>query len=309
MTAESRLELQLCKQVDGFCLDASWSMGNELAVLFGYSGSGKSMTLRTLAGLVRPDSGRIVRDGEVLYDSETRCSVPPQQRRFGFVGQDLALFPHMTVARNIAYGLKGLSREEAHARVAEFLDLMHLKGLGVRLPREISGGQRQRVALARALASRPKMLLLDEPFSALDAPLKAELWQAIREVREQLRIPILVVTHDPADARTVADRIIVYGAGRVLRAGAPAEVLCDPDSPELLTLMALDHVGGTSCCCNGSGLHTLMSSLETRAAVLGTDTLDSAGGSGSEWGSRSPGRSRWSWMGRLRKAYSIWSKL
>jgi molybdate transport system ATP-binding protein len=233
----SRLDVQLFKKVDGFCLDASWSIGNELAVLFGYSGSGKTMTMRMIAGLVRPDSGRIVRDGEVLYDSESKCWVPPQERKFGFVGQDLALFPHMTVAKNIAYSLKGLSKEERHDRVAEFITLFYLKGLGARLPREISGGQRQRVALARALASRPKALLLDEPFSSLDMPLKADLWRVIREVREKLDIPILVVTHDPIDARTLADRIIVYREGRVVRAGSPAELLRGREYAEIDTLL------------------------------------------------------------------------
>lgn len=236
MTDESRLDVQLVKRVNGFCLDASWSMGNELAVLFGYSGSGKTMTMRMLAGLVRPDSGRIVRDGEVLYDSEAKTWMPPQQRQFGFVGQDLALFPHMTVAKNIAYSLKGLNKAERHDRVAEFITLCYLKGFGERLPREISGGQRQRVALARALASRPKALLLDEPFSALDVPLKADLWMLIRRVREELRIPILVVTHDPVDARTLADRIIVYSEGRVVRVGTPDDVLSDTASPEVQTL-------------------------------------------------------------------------
>lgn len=305
VTADSKLEVQLHKKVDGFSLEASWSMGNELAVLFGYSGSGKSMTLRMLAGLVRPDAGRIVREGEVLYDSSSKCSVAPQERKFGFVGQDLALFPHMTVAKNIAYGLKGLSRDESHERVAEFIRLLHLKGLGVRLPREISGGQRQRVALARALASRPKALLLDEPFSALDAPLKAELWDSIREIHDQLRIPILVVTHDPADARTVADRLIVYGCGRVLRAGTPAEVLCDPDSPEIATLMAQDHrAAKTESDCSG-GLHTLMSILEGRTPYKLAAHPDVE----SEWHPRFPTRGPAAWVGRLRRSYSIWSKL
>jgi molybdate transport system ATP-binding protein len=237
VTGESQLDVRLAKEVNGFSLDVSWSIGNELAVLFGYSGSGKTMTMRMIAGLIQADSGRIVRDGEVLYDSESKCWVPPQDRQFGFVGQELALFPHMSVAKNIAYGLKGLSKEERHDRVAEFITLFYLKGLGAHLPREISGGQRQRVALARALASRPKALLLDEPFSALDLPLKADLWRIIGEVREALRIPILVVTHDPTDACTLADRIIVYREGRVLRAGPPAEVLRERDSAEVSTLL------------------------------------------------------------------------
>jgi len=237
MKTEPRLDVRLFKKVEGFTLDASWQMGNELAVLFGYSGSGKSMTLRMVAGLVKPDAGRVVLDGEVLFDSPDRRWVPPQGRSFGYVGQDLALFPHLDVARNIAYGLKGVSKDRQRERVEELVSLFHLEGLERRRPREISGGQRQRVALARALARRPKALLLDEPFSALDVPLKNELWDLMREIREQFRIPVLLVTHDPFDARTMADRIIVYKSGRVLRSGSPAEVLRHPDSPEIDTLL------------------------------------------------------------------------
>ena len=237
MKMEPRLDVRLFKKVDGFMLDATWQMGNELAVLFGYSGSGKSMTLRMIAGLVRPDAGRVTLDGEVLLDCQAQRCVPPQARQFGYVGQDVALFPHMSVAGNIAYGLKGIERDRRHERVNELVSLFHLEGLERRRPKEISGGQRQRVALARALARHPKALLLDEPFSALDVPLKNELWDVIREVREQFRIPVLVVTHDPFDARTMADRIIVYCSGQVLRSGPPGEVLRCPDSPEIDTLL------------------------------------------------------------------------
>ena len=236
MTEDSRLQIQLVKKLPGFTLDVAWAVGNELAVLFGYSGSGKSLTLRMIAGLFEPDSGRIVLDGEVLFDSASRKRVSPQERMFGFVGQDLALFPHMTVYKNITYGLKDLSKEEREERANDFMARFHLDGLGKRLPRQISGGQRQRVALARALARGPKALLLDEPFSALDLPLKTELWELIGEVRKSLRIPIVVVTHDPVDARTIADRVIVYQAGRILRSGDPSEILSRPDAPELVTL-------------------------------------------------------------------------
>jgi molybdate transport system ATP-binding protein len=236
VTEDCRLEVQLAKKLQGFTLDVSWRTGDELAVLFGYSGSGKSLTLRMIAGLVKPDSGRIVLDGEVLFDSELGVWVAPQARRLGFVGQDLALFPHMNVAKNIGYGLKDLTKDERRERVDEFMARFHIEDLAKRLPREISGGQRQRVALARALARRPNALLLDEPFSALDLPLKTELWELIGEVRESLSIPIVVVTHDPIDARTIADRVIVYQSGKVLRSGVPAKVLHDPDHPELVTL-------------------------------------------------------------------------
>ena len=237
MRLGSWLEVRLFKKVEGFTLDVAWQISNELAVLFGYSGSGKSMTLRMIAGLVKPDAGRVVLDGEVLADSEGCLWRPAQSRQFGYVGQDLALFPHMDVAANIAYGLRGIRKEDREKRVDELLSLFHLESLGRRRPREISGGQKQRVALARALARSPKALLLDEPFSALDVPLKDELWDVIREVREEFRIPVLLVTHDPFDARTMADRIIVYQSGQVLRSGPPAEVLRSPDSPEIDTLL------------------------------------------------------------------------
>jgi len=237
MKVEPRLDIRLFKQVEGFTLDVAWHMGDELAVLFGYSGSGKSMTMRMIAGLTKPDRGRVSIDSEVLFDSDNRRWTPPQAREFGYVGQDLALFPHLTVAANIAYGLNGMPRNDKLKRVREFVSSFHLQGLENRRPREISGGQRQRVALARALARRPRALLLDEPFSALDLPLKNELWDVIREVREQFRIPILLVTHDPFDARTMADRIIVYREGRVLRSGPAEKVLCCPDFPEIDTLL------------------------------------------------------------------------
>jgi molybdate transport system ATP-binding protein len=228
--------VRLSKKLDGFELDVSWSIGTELAVLFGYSGSGKSLTLRMIAGLVRPDSGRVVLDGEVLYDHEDRRWAPPQERRLGFVTQDLALFPHMNVRRNIAYGLDHLAKQERAQRVDEFVTRFHLEGLTHRHPREISGGQRQRVALARALARHPHALLLDEPFSALDLPLRLELWDLIVEIKETLRIPIVVVTHDPVDAKNFSDRLIVYQQGHVLKNDTPAEVLRRPDAPELKTL-------------------------------------------------------------------------
>jgi len=234
---EPRLDVRLFKKVDGFTLDVSWQIFNELAVLFGYSGSGKSMTLRMVAGLLKPDSGRVTLDGDVLLDIQDRRWVPPQSRQFGYVGQDLALFPHMNVAANIVYGLQGVDKQTRSARLAELLSLFRLEGLERRRPKEISGGQRQRVALARGLARHPKALLLDEPFSALDMPLKNELWEVIREVRERFRIPVILVTHDPFDARTMADRIIVYRSGRVLRSGPPTEVLRSPDSPEIDTLL------------------------------------------------------------------------
>jgi molybdate transport system ATP-binding protein len=234
---DKQLEVRLTKRLPGFELDVSWGIGNELAVLFGYSGSGKSLSLRMIAGLVKPDTGRVVLAGQVVLDTESGAWVPPQKRELGFVFQNLALFPHMTVLQNVMYGLKGLGKPEQRERAGELIERFHLQGLADRMPRQISGGQQQRVALARALARRPKALLLDEPFSALDLPLKMELWDLIRELRAGLAIPIVVVTHDPIDARTLADHLIVYRQGRVLRSDAPVKALRDPDAPELQTLV------------------------------------------------------------------------
>jgi molybdate transport system ATP-binding protein len=236
LAQDTRLEVRLVKKLPGFDLDVSWAVANELAVLFGYSGSGKSLTLRMIAGLVKPDSGRVALNDDVLFDSGSKQWMLPQERQLGFVTQDLALFPHMSVLKNITYGLSHLAKGERKERADEFLGRFHLEGLARRYPRDISGGQKQRVALARALARRPKALLLDEPFSALDLPLKLELWELITEIRQSLNVPIVVVTHDPVDARNLSDRLIVYQSGRVLNSDTPAEVLRRPDSPELKTL-------------------------------------------------------------------------
>lgn len=233
----SGLSVRLQKQVSGFDLDVDWTIRDELAVLFGFSGSGKSMTMRMIAGLLAPDAGSIECDGRCLYDSETRQATPVRERGFGYVSQDVALFPHMTVRANIAYSLKNMTRTEREERVAEMADAFHLEGLERHYPREISGGQKQRVALARALARRPRALLLDEPFSALDLPLRNELWLMLRVVQERHRIPVLMVTHDPYEARTMADRIIVYSRGRSIRSGTPLEVMSHPDCPEVDTLL------------------------------------------------------------------------
>ena len=245
------LTVEVRKVVPGFTLDVSFRTKNELAVLFGYSGSGKSMTLRAIAGLLTPDCGRIAFARETLFDSASGRDLPPQERRFGYVGQEVALFPHLDVAGNIAYGLKGAGRRERRDRVDELLEALRLDGLSRRRPAELSGGQRQRVALARALAPRPRALLLDEPFSALDLPLRLELWELIGKIRQEVGVPVLMVTHDPFEARSMADRIIVYRYGRVVRAWAPREVLTRPDCPEVDTLVTGWTSGGGEAAAGG----------------------------------------------------------
>lgn len=199
-----------------------------VTVLFGPSGCGKTTILRCLAGLERPDRGKILFLGETWFDAERRLCLSPQARDIGFLTQDYALFPHLTVAQNVAYGLRGLPEAERAQRVSEMLERFFMRDYQDRFPQQLSGGQQQRVALARALVRRPRMLLLDEPFSALDANLRAELRSQLRPWLMAFGIPVLVVTHDRIEAMVLADQLVVMDAGRVRQQGAMAEVFHHP---------------------------------------------------------------------------------
>jgi putrescine transport system ATP-binding protein len=206
-------------------LDLSVERG-ELFVLLGGSGSGKTTLLRTIGGFVRPETGRIVLDGVDLG------ALPPHRRSVNTMFQSYALFPHMSVAANIGFGLRmqGLNRADAHARVAEMLDLVDLAGFGARRPAQLSGGQQQRVALARALAPRPALLLLDEPLSALDRNLRRETRDELVRLQRRLGIAFILVTHDQEEALTMATRIGVMRDGRLAQVGTPADVYERPNS-------------------------------------------------------------------------------
>ncbi len=218
------LSVKIMKKVEGFTLDVEWQIGNELAVLFGDSGSGKSMTLQCIAGLMKPDEGSIRANGDLFFDPAFKVNVPPEKRSFGYVFQDRALFPHMSVRGNITYGCKGLPKSEIRREVDRMIGLFHLHGLEGRFPAEISGGQKQRVALARALIGKPEALLLDEPFSALDHPIRVEMINLLKEVRTAFDLPVVLVTHDVLEAYTMADKIIVYSGGKILKTGSPPEI-------------------------------------------------------------------------------------
>jgi sulfate/thiosulfate transport system ATP-binding protein len=203
----------------------------ELFALLGPSGSGKTTFLRIIAGLDFPDSGN------VLFDDQDSTGLKIQKRRVGFVFQNYALFRHMTVYKNIAFGLevarghRRLSRAQMRDRVFELLGLIQLPGLEDRFPAQLSGGQRQRVALARALAIEPRILLLDEPFGALDAMVRKEVRLWVKELQRRLKITTLFVTHDQDEAIEIADRIVVMNNGRVEQIGTPAAVCDEPASP------------------------------------------------------------------------------
>jgi molybdate transport system ATP-binding protein len=259
------LDLTIRRQLKEFELNVALHTDRELLALFGPSGSGKSQTLQAVAGLVRPDAGRISIDGLVVFDSQSGLNLPPQQRRAGYVTQDYTLFPHLSVADNIAYGLRGRSKQAIRHAVADMLDLIQLPGFAHHRPDELSGGQKQRVALARALVTNPKILLLDEPFSALDGPTRAQLRLDLRELESHLQIPTLFVTHDLAEANILADRIAVYRAGRLLQVGLPAEIMRHPANLEVARLT------GTQNCFSG---HVTASTETGLQVTIGTVVLE-----------------------------------
>ena len=239
--------------LDDFKYEADFSAGNELVVIFGPSGAGKSMTLNILAGLVRPDSGVVKAGDRVLFDSTDRIDLSPQQRLVGYVFQDYALFPHLTVAKNVAFGLAHLDRAEKEKRVAEMLSLMRLERLGDSYPDRLSGGQRQRVALGRALVTEPSMLLLDEPFSALDSAVREKLRGDLINIKERYDIPIVFVTHDLEEAYMLADRMVVFDRGRVLQVGTRDDVFFRPNGRTVARFVGAKNIfSGRVSATNGS---------------------------------------------------------
>lgn len=187
----------------------------EILSILGESGGGKSTILRLIAGLEMPLGGRLTIDEKIIFDDTTFTL--PEKRGIGMVFQDYALFPHMTVAENIKFGLIGLSKEEKNARVLEMLELVNLQDFSKRYPHELSGGQQQRVAIARALAKKPSVLLLDEPFSNLDAHLKTKIREDLKEILNKTSITAIFVTHDREDVKSIADKVAILEAGVITK--------------------------------------------------------------------------------------------
>jgi molybdate transport system ATP-binding protein len=209
-----------------FSLDVAFEVPSGITVLFGPSGSGKSTTLAAIAGLLRPDAGRIALGEEVWFDSERGIDRPPHQRGVAFVFQSLALFPHLTATQNVAYGIdRASTRRETQSRAAALLAKLEVSHLANRRPSTFSGGEAQRVALARAFATAPRVALFDEPFSALDLPLRNDLIADVRDFADELAIPLVHVTHERTDARALGERIILLADGRVIGSGSTRELL------------------------------------------------------------------------------------
>ena len=232
LVAEIRKEFR-SGTLASFALDVEIDVPPGITILFGPSGAGKSTLLDCIAGLTRPDAGRIASGDAVLFDSEAGINLPPQRRSAAYVFQSLALFPHLSAEDNVSYGLAQLSAAERRACTVEILESFRVASHGRHKPGELSGGERQRVALARALVTSPRVLLLDEPLSALDAAVKLEILEDLRAWNAARRMPILYVTHSREEVDALGERVIALDHGRVVATGAPREVL---DAPRRLRL-------------------------------------------------------------------------
>ena len=239
-----------------------------VTVFLGSSGSGKTTILRCLAGLERPHRGHVRFGDRTWFDAGRGIHLPPDQRDLGVLFQDYALFPHMTVQRNVAFGGRGMPRDAAARRVTELLEAFGLRGLEHRLPRQLSGGQQQRVALARAVFRRPKLLLLDEPLSALDRATGDEVREELRTLIRTLAIPAYIVSHDRVDALTLADRTVLIDEGRFIQAGSTKEVFDAPKTPAAARLVGIDTIllGRIASVDNGLA-RVMVGTQEVRAAA------------------------------------------
>ena len=237
------LTVRIRKDFGAFKLDVDFTAENGVTSLLGASGCGKSMTLKCIAGIEKPDEGRIELDGTVLFDAEKRVNLPPQKRQVGYLFQNYALFPNMTVRQNILCGLcrekDGSAREK---RLAEALRMMQLEGLENHRPSQLSGGQQQRTALARILVSDPKLLLLDEPFSALDGHLRDSLKIELRDLLKSYGREVLMVTHDRSEAYNMSERIAVMDKGRLLCVKPTKELFADPGSVQAAILTGCKNI-------------------------------------------------------------------
>lgn len=224
-------------------LDVSFACApGEVVALVGPSGSGKTTTLKAIAGLVRPQNGRVALGDDVWFDSGTGIFVRPEARRVGFVFQDYALFPHLTVLGNVTLAMGHIDAALRHEKGCEVLERVGIASLADRRPGQLSGGERQRVAIARALARGPQVLLLDEPFSAIDRPARQRLKAEVRALTAAVGVPVVLVTHDIDEAAALASRIVVIDAGATIATGTPDDMMTNSVSPRVAEILGIEPV-------------------------------------------------------------------
>jgi len=239
---QANIQKRLVSRENEFSLEVAFEAAPGFTILFGASGAGKTTLLDCVAGLSVPDHGHIAAAGNVLFDSSRKTNLSVAQRRVGYVFQSLALFPHMTVGGNVAYGLTGMPHDERVRRVNALLQQFRISGLARRQARDISGGESQRAALARTLVTDPQLLLLDEPLAALDQPTKAQIIDDLREWNRAHSIPILYVTHSREEVFALGERVIVLDAGHIVAQGTPHEVLSAPYMETVAQLAAFENI-------------------------------------------------------------------
>lgn len=223
----------------GFALDLELQAAAGVTVLFGPSGAGKTLVLDAIAGFVRPEEGRILLDDNLLFDGATGVHLPPQQRNCGYVFQKYALFPHMTLRQNLMFAAERRPRLERHRRVNEMLETFRLMDAAGRRPHEVSGGQRQRCSIARALIVTPKLLLLDEPGQGLDAPLRADFYEVLRQVRVDFKTPVLLVTHDLNECFELGEEMLILSEGKIVQSGSPRKIMDQPANVDVARLLGV----------------------------------------------------------------------
>jgi molybdate transport system ATP-binding protein len=231
-----------CRLSNAFTLQAEFETSAGFTMLLGPSGCGKTTLLNCIAGFVRPDAGRITVGSRSLFDSSSAIDMPVPERQLGYVFQNLALFPQMTVEQNVQYGLARLPAEERRSRIMRMLESLRISHLLGRKPSQISGGERQRVAIARTLVTNPTMLLLDEPLSALDAFTKSKILDDLRHWNATYRIPVLYVTHSSEEAFAVGERVVVLKSGRILAQGTPQDVLSTPHDETIAQMVGFENI-------------------------------------------------------------------
>lgn len=235
------LSVSVLRELNGFRLAMDFKTDGRPSGLLGASGSGKSMTLRTIAGIEKPDSGRIVLNGRVLFDSEKKIDLPPQERKVGYLFQNYALFPTMTAAENIGISLKLPKKQKAKA-VANLIKTYHLEGLAHHYPHQLSGGQQQRVALARMMASEPELILLDEPFSALDAYLREQMLHDLLDMLKSYKGDVLLVSHSRDDIYKCCETLKVISKGEAIQSGETKTLFANPRTMEVCRLTGCKNI-------------------------------------------------------------------